>query len=363
MSNQLIVRGAPQEYSCHEGSWSTLPDHLNARKLTKLLVLHGNDSWEAAKPYLPDLSEFDSTYEYYGGVCTDQRTSEVVALFQKSKTEAIVAVGGGKITDLAKQAAHQLRCPVIILPTLASTCAAYTPLSVMYFEDGAMDRFDIFPQANALVLIEPRVILASPRKLLIAGIADTLAKWYEGDAIIRQLDTVPVDVQVAHFAAKQCQENLLTYSYDALAAMDQQELNAAFLTVVETNILLAGMVGGFGDEYGRTAGAHSIHDAITMIPESHHQLHGNKVAYGIFVQLVIEKNLPEIEKLLPFYQELELPTCLADMNMHFTEEDYRRVAERATIPEESIHLLAEEISPEIVIAAMKELETFITDKK
>lgn len=361
MTNHLIVRGAPQEYICHEGAWATLPTHLTRRKIKKLLILHGNDSWEAAKPYFPDLKNFETTFEYYGGICTDTRVQELLTLFQEIDAEAILAVGGGKISDLAKQTAHQLRCPVLILPTLASTCAAYTPLSVMYFEDGSMDRFDIFPQANALVLIEPAVILSSPRKLLIAGIADTLAKWYEGDAIIRQLDSLPVEVQVAYFAAKNCRDNLLTFSNDALKAMETKQINEAFLTVIETNILLAGMVGGFGDEYGRTAGAHSIHDAITMIPESHHQLHGYKVAYGIFVQLVIEGNLTEIEQLLPFYHELGLPTCLADMNMSFSDEDFQRVAKRATIPEESIHLLAQEISPDVVVQAMKQLEELMKD--
>jgi hypothetical protein len=35
--------------------------------------------------------------------------------------------------------------------SLAATCAPCTPLSVMYREDGAMERYDVFPQANALV--------------------------------------------------------------------------------------------------------------------------------------------------------------------------------------------------------------------
>lgn len=362
MTKNLIVRGAPQEYECHVGAWAQLPEHLHRRKLTKLLLLHGKQSWQAATPFFPDLTDFQLVREYYGGVCTDQRVAEVKYKAVAEQCEGILVVGGGKITDLAKQAAHQLRIPVIILPTLASTCAAYTPLSAMYTNEGAVDRFDLFPQSNALVLIDPIVILQSPKELLIAGIGDSLAKWYEADAIIRQLATLPVEVQVAHYAAQACRDNLLTHSAAALTAMDQGELNDAFLTIVETNILLAGMVGGFGDEYGRTAGAHSIHDALTILPESHHQLHGNKVAYGILIQLALENNFAEIDTLLPFYRELHLPTSLSDMDIQLSDTGYLEVATRATLPDEYIHLLADTVTAERVVDAMKRVEQYVTTR-
>lgn len=359
MTHSLIVRGAPQEYVCQDGAWATLPEHLIKRNLHKLLFIHGTRSLKAATKYLPDLTSFDLVNVHYGGECCDEKVAELRTRFVQENCEAILAVGGGKIADLAKQIGHQLQVPVLILPTLAATCAAYTPLSVMYNQDGSMDRYDIFPEAIALTLIEPSVLLESPIDYMIAGIGDTLAKWYEGDAIIHQLATVPVEVQVAHFAAKKCQENLLAYGTKAIDAMKKGELTTEFITVVETNILLAGMVGGFGDEYGRTAAAHSIHDALTILPQSHHQLHGNKVAYGILVQLMLEHNPTEIKALLPFYQKMNLPMSLHDMDMVLTQKEYQAVAKRATIAEESIHLLAEEMTAEKVITAMQELETMM----
>ena len=49
----------------------------------------------------------------------------------------MVGVGGGKIMDLAKSIAHMAELPVVNIPTQAATCAAYTPMSVMYTEEGA----------------------------------------------------------------------------------------------------------------------------------------------------------------------------------------------------------------------------------
>ncbi|MEI5991127.1 hypothetical protein A5881_002660 [Enterococcus termitis] len=362
MNQSLIVRGAPQEYECRVGAWDDLEEHLNRRKIKRVMVIHGKESWEAAKPYFPTLMNIDTHFVYYGGECTDEQTLELKSLFEQEQLEGIIAVGGGKIADLGKAVADQCSTPILILPTLAATCAAYTPLSVIYNKDGSMDRYDVFARSNALVLIEPKVILASPIELMIAGIGDTVAKWYEADAMISQLAVQPIEIQVSAFAAKKCRDVLLADSQEALSAMKKKEINQAFLNVIETNILLGGMVGGFGDDYGRTSGAHSIHDALTILPESHHQLHGNKVAYGVLVQLVIENKWSEIEKLIPFYHSLDLPISLKEMKMDLSENDYQRVAERAAEPHETIHYMKEKITPEIVKTAMIELEEAMSSR-
>ncbi|MGC6767306.1 iron-containing alcohol dehydrogenase family protein [Enterococcus sp. LJL128] len=363
MEQSLIVRGAPQEYECRSGAWKGLENHLQRRGIERVLVLHGKFSWEAAKPFFPKLVNTYTSFMTYRGECTDDEVETVSTLIEAEALTGIVAVGGGKVADLGKAVGNKCRIPVLILPTLAATCAAYTPLSVMYNEDGSMDRYDIFPVSNALVLIEPEVLLHSPVDLMIAGIGDTLAKWYEADTMISQLDIQPIEIGVAAYAARQCRDVLLRDSQKAIEAMTGGRINQPFLNVVETNILLGGMVGGFGDDYGRTAGAHSIHDALTILADSHHQLHGNKVAYGVFVQLVIEEKWEEIEQLLPFYRSLGLPASLKDMDFSLSEEEYDLVSTRAAAPDETIHYMKEVITPEVVKQAMLKLEEYMAAKK
>lgn len=364
MNKELIVRGAPQEYLCQVGAWDTLPNHLERRGLENVLIVRGNASWEVAKKKFPKLPAITSTFETYNGTSTYEERDRLVAIMKANKMDAIIAVGGGKVADVSKAAAAVLRLPVIILPTLASTCAAYTPLSVMYDSEGAMIRYDVFASSNALLLIDPEMILDSPKELLVAGIGDTLAKWYEADVIIQSLPMKSVEIEIAHFAAKMCHDNLLNFSEEALLAMDKQELNEAFIKIIETNILVGGMVGGFGDDYGRCAGAHSIHDALTMVPETHHLLHGNKVAYGILVQLVIENRWDEIEQLLPFYTKLGLPASLYDMGLAaLSEETLMAVSERATEEHETIHMMPGEMTPIVVLNAIKQLEESMAAKR
>lgn len=360
MTEELIVRGAPAEFVSSVGAWEKLPEHLMRRKLNRILVLHGRASWEAVRHQFPDLSNFETTFVEYGGQVTYEARDALKEKMEAEQFEAIVAVGGGKVSDLAKAAAFVSRVPVIMLPTLASTCAAYTPLSVMYTETGEMIQFDIFPVSNALVLLDPAIILDSPKELLVAGIGDTLAKWYEADVVIAELPEKTTAIEVAAFAARKCRDNLLRYSAVALNEMERHELGTAFVKVVETNIMLAGMVGGFGDKYGRTAGAHSIHDALTLLEKSHDVLHGLKVSYGILIQLVIEEKLDEIDALLPFYKKLGLPASLTELGLlDITEDELQQVAERAARDGEMIHLMPQTVTPIVVRDAMDKLEQYV----
>ena len=359
MAFELTVRGAPQAYVSRPGCWEELGPRLAELGIGRALVVRGGDSWRAAAPRFPAAGTAEFRFERYGGECTYEERDRLARIAADERSEAIIGVGGGKISDLAKAVAGLLRLPVVLLPTLAATCSAWTPLSIMYDRNGAMVAYDIHPRANALVLLDPLVLLDSPPELLAAGIGDTLAKWYEADVILSRIPNPSVELTVAAFAARLCRDNLLRDGEAAMAALAAGELDDAFARTVETVVLAAGMVGGFGDRYARTAGAHSVHDGLTILPEAHAVRHGSKVAYGILVQLALEERWSEIESLLPFYARVGLPAGLRDMGLGaVTEVRLRAVAERAVEGDASIHLLPGDITAELVLDAMRRLEAF-----
>ena len=356
----LVVRGAPQEFVCRQGCWSELETRLAARNIGRTLIVSGRASWRAASPHFPKLRAVKAVFETYGGESTYAERDRLARIIEAGRLQAVIAVGGGKVTDVSKAAANKAGVPVVVLPTLAATCAAWTPLSIMYDEAGTMAGFDVFPRSNSLVLLDPHVLLDSPAELLAAGIGDTLAKWYEADVVLSQADRLPVEMEIARFAARTCRDNLLAYGEAALEALGEKRANEAFVTIVETIVMAAGMVGGFGDRCLRTAGAHSVHDGLTVLPEAHGTQHGMKVAYGILVQLVLESKWPEIDALLPFYRRIGLPASLKEMNLHaLTAEQKRAVAERSVEAGASIHLLPGEVTAEKVLAAMERLESYV----
>lgn len=355
----IFVHGAPSEYVLEAGILNRLEEKLLERGFKKVLIVHGEKSWAATKPYWPVLSEVEHTGYQYHGETSLSEIDAISKLVTEGSYDAIIGVGGGKVLDLVKSAGHLSHRPTVLIPTLASNCSPWTPVSVIYDDAGTFNRFDIYPVGASLVLIEPEILLHGPLDMFIAGIADTLAKWYEADVQLANIENKSVPLEICYFTAKQCKEILLQYSQGAVEAAKTGNLNDDFIKVVETIIMLGGMVGGFGDHYGRVAGAHAVHNGLTVLDETHHALHGEKVAYGILVQLVLENKWAEIKSILPFYQKLGLPLSLEDLGVkQVTEEKIIRVAGKTVIPEESIHVLPGEMTAEIVSKAINDLEDY-----
>ncbi|WP_445492386.1 iron-containing alcohol dehydrogenase family protein [Niallia sp. 03133] len=358
---EIEVRGAPVYYACEPGVLNELDGLLQRYNKKNCLVVHGDKSWDAISPFFPKNFQYSSlTFIPYNGECSLNEINRIAALIKENKFDAIIGIGGGKILDLAKAAGNDSNVDAVLIPTLASTCAAWTPLSVIYTDDGTFTHYSIFPKSTLMILFEPRVLLDSPTNFFIAGIADTLAKWYESDVIIRELEETPLAVTIAHQTAQLCRDVLLEHGVQAVQDQKIGHLTSALTKVMETNIVAGGMVGGYGDKYGRIAGAHSIHNALTILEETHHLLHGEKVAYGILVQLALENNWDEIRSLETFYRSLSLPLTLKDLGINKNQsEELKKVSEAATIQKESIHLMNDEITADKVLQAIYDLEAFI----
>lgn len=361
----IDVHAAPSEYILQRGVLELLESKLIERNIKKVLVVHGVKSWEAAKSYWPEMPQIQVTEYTYNGECSFSEIEKVSNLVVSNEYDGIIGVGGGKVLDLVKATGNNIHKPVVLVPTLASNCAPWTPLSVLYDDTGAFIRYDIYPISTSLLLIEPEILIKAPINLFIAGIGDTLAKWYEADVQLRTIEDKTVPMMISYHAAGQCKEILLQSAEKAVQAVQTGELNADFIKVVETIIVYAGMVGGYGDHFGRTTGAHSIHNGLTVLEETHQAVHGAKVAYGILVQLVLENRWVEIKRLVPFYKNLGLPLSLKELGIEvMTDDMIQQVATKATIPEESIHLMPiGVITPTRVFDAIKELEKFYSISK
>ncbi|WP_144559595.1 iron-containing alcohol dehydrogenase family protein [Shouchella miscanthi] len=354
--SSLIVRGAPQEYVFAEGVLSELEERLVARKYKRVLVVHGHASWKAIAAFWPELKEVEATYEPYAGLCSVAEMRRLAEMALDGNYDALIGVGGGTLMDAVKGTAHLLSQPYVLIPTLASNCAPWTPISVIYNEEGVYTHFDVYEQNASLLLVDPHVLLTTPKAFFLAGIGDTLAKWYEADVQLRAITDRRAALDISYYAAQLCQSVLLEKSEESIKSLADKEVSSAYCKVVEAIIMLGGMVGGFGDKYGRIAGAHSIHNGLTALRETHDVLHGDKVAYGILVQLALEENWNEIERLIPFYHKVELPTSLVNLGIDVGSADLNEVCEKATIQEESIHVMPGVISAVDVRKAIDQIE-------
>ncbi|WP_332238661.1 iron-containing alcohol dehydrogenase family protein [Sporolactobacillus sp. KGMB 08714] len=367
MSFHLVSRIAPQQYISEKGAYDYLAGILKKLSVRRVLFLHGIKSLHKAAPYLPDLAQagIETFGMSFGGECSPQEIDRVIQAIKTHDADLIIGLGGGKVMDTAKASAYKAgRLPLVLMPTMASNCAAWSALSVFYKDNGESIGFQTFPNQSALVLVEPRVILDSPIEYFIAGIADTLAKWYESNGLLAKVDQNHLAILYARESAKLCHDIPLEYAVQAVDDMRQGILSNAWNTVMETNIMASGLVGGFADQYGSATAAHSVHDALTFFPETKPILHGVKVAYGIMVQLALEGKWDEIRRLQPFYQKLNLPMNLTDLHLGTRpESDIRQLAARAVSPDKTIHLLPYEVTAESVFSAINQLETLSAHRK
>jgi glycerol dehydrogenase len=303
------------------------------------------------------ISSFEKAHQAYtlsvfGGECSDPEVDRQLNCL--GSCDVIFGIGGGKTLDTAKAAAHKAGLPVIIIPTAASSDAPCSRLAVVYKENHEFDHYLPLPRNPQMVVVDTDVITKAPVRFLRAGIADALATFYEADACRR---SNAVTMTGGHCTlggmalAKLCRDTLFADGLKAQAACERQVSTKALENVTEANIYLSGV----GFETGGLACAHAVNDGLSVLDETHKLLHGEKVSFGLVTQLVLENaSEEELYKVIRFLKACHLPTTFKDINLeNVSDEQLLKVAEAACAEDETMKNMPFEVSPKMVVSAMK----------
>jgi len=348
-----VVRPGTGQFICEQGALSLLDEKLAV--FNQPVMITGEKSYEAFKKHYNGLLNLP-VFSYNRTASNEDM--ERLANELPAGTDCIVGVGGGMVLDTAKGTADRLKIDVVTIPTVLGTCAAFTPLSAVYHPDHTFKTVDYYERAVHLCLMDLDLLIEAPKAYLIGGIGDTLAKWYESQGIVEHVSgDLPTMVEVGLRTAKVTQEVLLKDTADAIASLEKGEVTLAFKRVAESIVAVAGTVGGFAGEYGRMAGAHAVHNGMSLVSETHDFEHGVKVAYGVLVQLVAANKMDDVATLLPFYRDNGFPYKLSAFNVTSGLEDkMRQVAEFAASDKETFNLAVPGVKTELVFQAMQYLE-------
>ena len=82
----------------------------------------------------------------FGGECSHNEINRLRDIAGNAKCTAVLGIGGGKTLDTAKALAHFMNVPVAIAPTIASTDAPCSALSVIYTDEGEFDSYLMLPR-------------------------------------------------------------------------------------------------------------------------------------------------------------------------------------------------------------------------
>jgi glycerol dehydrogenase len=113
----------------------------------------------------------------FAGECTLGEIRRGGDVARATKARVVIGAGGGKVLDTARAIAADLSLPVVNCPTIASSDAPCSALSVIYTEAGAVEEYRIYRRNPDLVLVDTAVIAKSPIRHLVAGMGDALATW------------------------------------------------------------------------------------------------------------------------------------------------------------------------------------------
>ncbi|MFT8987033.1 MAG: iron-containing alcohol dehydrogenase family protein [Bifidobacterium psychraerophilum] len=349
------IRSGPDRYVSERGVAGRLGEYLQAYR--NPVIVTGRRS-SAAYLRHTKLRRFPAPALYYDGSATLRNAEELAA--QAADAGAIVGIGGGKLSDTVKNIADILGVPCVIVPTLAATCAAYSALSVNYDEQHRYVNAPMHTHNSDLVIVDAGLVATGPIEYLIGGIGDTLAKWYESAPVFERTGSLGAFDRLAQGSAGLIRSILLEDSVPALASFRAGHVDEHALRVVDAIIGLGGTVGGFGGVRARASGAHAMHDALTLLPESTAIVHGAKVAYGIIVQLLAEGQEEEARRLLPFYKSVGLPRSFADMRLDASTENFRIVARFAAGPHSSFSRALPDVTTPLIEQAMTRAENLCT---
>ena len=357
---------APATVLRGEGAWrEALP--AVASLTSRALVLGRSQATRALRQQcLQDLAEagilctsFELDYD-----CCEADLNRIAALATPAKLshptpeepafDAVIAIGGGKVLDAGKLLAHRLGLRCITVPTSAATCAGWTALANVYSPPGAFEGDVSLNRCPELLVFDHGFVRQAPARTLASGIADAMAKWYE--ASISSGTSSDGLIQQAVQMARVLRDQLLLEAEAAMA----DPAGEAWVRVAEACGLTAGLIGGISGARCRTVAAHAVHNGLTQLEATHAVLHGEKVGFGILVQLRLEELLGGNQlaaqarrQLIPLFRALQLPVELGDLGLGGASlNELQEVCAFACRSGSDLHHLPFAVAPSDLIAAL-----------
>jgi len=287
----------------------------------------------------------------FAGECTRAAVAGLVAEARNPAADVVVALGGGKTIDTAKGVARETGALLVIAPTVASNDSPTSRLIVLYDDAHKLVGVDMLARNPDLVLVDSAVIVQAPVRFFRAGIGDAISKRYEAAQCAASGGRNFFGGRppaVAGLMADRCHATVVEHGVAALRAVEQRLCNDAVEQVIEATVLLSGL----GFESGGLSLSHALLRGLTAVPDLAQALHGEMVAFGSLVQLVLERRpTAELEAHVRLLVGLGLPVTLGELGREaLTAREINDVAELTLTAPYAGHFDRQLIPAEVVDA-------------
>jgi glycerol-1-phosphate dehydrogenase [NAD(P)+] len=234
--------------------------------------------------------------------------ARVVASIDAVAPDFVIAVGGGRVTDVAKLAAARRDAHVVTVPTQLSSDAVCSPVAIILEENGHQQ--SVGAQMPAAILVDMDVAERAPRDAWLAGLGD----------LISNLSAVR-DWRLAHEANGEALDDFacLTSETAALSVFDDApEIGAAdYRQKLIRGLILSGIAMEMAGSSRPASGSeHLISHALDrLLPQP--RAHGLQVALGSIAAGVFRGD--DTSRLRAFFRTVGLPVTPADLGIEIED--------------------------------------------
>ena len=220
---------------------------------------------------------------------------EAVAIAKKVCVEdikVIIGIGGGRVLDTAKYAAHISKAVYICMPTSLSNDSLASPFSVLETYGKARKTFAC--KIPTAIIVDTNMIINAPEGQTLSGIGDTIAKhtalfdW--------KLSAAKTSTRIDDFAYA-----LSRMSYDSVYHCDEKNMKSrVFIRILSRALVMGGLAMEIAGSSRPCSGsehlfAHAIEEYYPDIKISH----GLAVALGSVAACIFQSQ--DAKGLIDFY--------------------------------------------------------------
>lgn len=248
---------------------------------------------------------------------------EAVAIARKVCVEdikVIIGIGGGRVLDTAKYAAHISKAVYICMPTSLSNDSLASPFSVL--ETEGMARKTLECKIPAAIIVDTNMIINAPQGQTLSGIGDTIAKHtalYDW-----KLAAARTSSRVEDFAYA-----LSRMAYDSVYHCDEKNMKSrVFIRILSRALVMGGLAMEIAGSSRPCSGsehlfAHAIEEYYPEVKISH----GLATALGSIPACIFQGQSPD--GLLSFFRTYGLDISPASYGI--TKDMFADMWEKARI--------------------------------
>jgi len=312
---------------------------------TAPLVVGGKTALSITKEKIE--KSLSSTLESYKIIehtssCNAEDAMSLASLAKENNLDVIVGVGGGVLMDFAKLIGHFARLPVINVPTSSATCAAYTPLSVCYTPDGRTVGSRHYEYEVNAVIADTEIISTQPKRLLLAGVFDALAKFVEiKHRFTPDMKEYPLGLDWAYCLSVKSFEQLNEITEICIEETENGKHSQNIENLIFTTIAATGVISGIARGSNQTALAHKFYEGTRAMffKESKNYLHGEIVGVGLLLQNFFNGEADKNTFIINLMKKYGMPCRLSDIGIAFNGDIkakyYEYIKNSSAIDEES----------------------------